>query len=387
MIKNILYTSSDSSPQSGAFLQLLYMTKGISNYGYNSILALHKEGQELFFWSESNKQKVFFFDLPRLKRHQNAVYYLKYLLQNIICIVGLVRLIKRKNIKIVHINEIYDIYAGIASFIAGVPCVWHIRAEPLQWIKWFLSRIVLVFAKKVIVVSKSVQNQVFKKVNGRKVNILYDPGPDLIKFNPEIDGSLVRKEFGIFKDDFLITQVSKLVEQKGHENLIRAAPIVLKSFPNNRFMIVGGQLEGKHHEKYANYIKALPSKLGIKEKVIFTGYREDIQRIISASDIIVHCPMYPDPFPGVVLQGMAVGKPVIASNLGGACEQIEDGISGILIEPSNHNSLASAICSLLKNNEKRQNLGKIAAELVASKYTPDRFFKNLSKIYNEIIRL
>src|SRR5207302_1276722 len=100
---------------------------------------------------------------------------------------------------------------------------------------------------------------------------------------------------------------------KGHDVLLRATPKILSSFPTTRFLFVGGELDGPRHARYAERLRALPRALGVECAVTFAGYRSDIAEIMAAADVVVHCSTYPDPFPGVVLQAMAVGTPVVAS--------------------------------------------------------------------------
>jgi len=384
MKKNILYTTADASPQSGAFHQLIYMSLGIKKQGCRPVLALHKEVEDSSIFYSEKLNRTYFFNLPRPKRRQQPKYYINFINHNFCSIRNLVRLIRKEQIDLVHINEIYDIYAGIASRIARVPTVWHVRADPPLWLRCFLSIIILSLANKVVVVSNSVRERIFGKLGKDKVIVLHDPGPDLSRFHPEVDGAMVRKEFGITNEDYVVTLVAKISERKGHETFIKSIPKVITFFPNTYFLVVGGRLKGKHHEEYEGKLNFLIYKLGINDKVIFTGFRNDIPQIMAASDIILHCSTYPDPFPGVVLQGMAVGKPVIAVNLGGTREQIENGISGILVEPSNPEVLAVTICSLLADRDKRYKLGKVAAEQVFSRFSSAVFFQRLFNIYDKL---
>jgi glycosyltransferase involved in cell wall biosynthesis len=222
-------------------------------------------------------------------------------------------------------------------------------------------------------------------IDTRKITIIHNPGPDPSQFHPGVKGDSIRLEYGINQDTFLITLVGAFHEWKGHEVLLRAAPQVLASFPNTRFMLVGGEINGAGHAEYARRLKALPGELGIQDKVIFTGYRNDIPQIMAASDVVPFCSIVPDPFPGVVLQGMAVGKPVVASNLGGPKEQIEDGISGLLVEPGNSTALADSLCYLLQNEAERKRLGEAAVEQVRSTFSSEIFFQKLSSLYNNVI--
>ena len=106
---------------------------------------------------------------------------------------------------------------------------------------------------------------------------------------------------------------------------------------------------------------------------------------MAAADVITHCATHPDPFPGVVLQGMALGKAVIASDLGGAREQIEDGVSGALVPPGDPSALAEVICSLLKDPDERASLGQAAARRVTSDFTSESFYRQLSHVYRRLI--
>jgi glycosyltransferase involved in cell wall biosynthesis len=106
--------------------------------------------------------------------------------------------------------------------------------------------------------------------------------------------------------------------------------------------IVGGELEAEHHKKCSARLKSLVQELNIEERVVSTEFRSDVPQVMGASDIITHCSTYSDSFPGNVMQGMVVGKPVIASNLGGPKEQIEHGDSGMLVPPNNPEKLAES---------------------------------------------
>ena len=180
--------------------------------------------------------------------------------------------------------------------------------------------------------------------------------------------------------------VAKMVEPKGHEVLIRAVPSVLASFPDAHFAIVGGDVDGIHHERYAARLRRLPVELGIGSAVTFTGYRSDVPQIMAAADIVTHCSTHPDPFPGVVLQGMALGKAVVASEIGGPREQIDDGISGIL-RPSGRLRCARARDRRPAGatRAKRASLGTVAASCVRERFTSDEFYRRLSGAYDDLI--
>jgi glycosyltransferase involved in cell wall biosynthesis len=389
MKPKILYTTSIASPQSGAFRSLLYMSRSIENWGYNPILVLPESSENYAFLTGKDHEQIYFLQLPQARRGRTVGFYTQYILHNPQTVHKLVRIIRRDQISIVHINEIVDIYAALAARMTGVPCVWHVRADLAETprVRWLLPRIVAALAHRIVVVSESVRKNLFEElqVATDKVVVIRDPLFDAERFYPTIDGSATREELGLNDDCFVVGLVGKLVEVKGHEALLRAAPLVLKSFPDTYFVIVGGEVEGKHNVKYAAGLKKLPKDLAIDDRVVLTGYRADVPHIIAACDIVTHCSVYPDPFPGVVLQGMAVGKPVIASNLGGAKEQIEDRVSGLLVNPRNPRALANAIISLLGDPQKRRALGRAAVKRVQSHFTAEAFFEKLARLYDSVL--
>lgn len=387
MKPKVLCTTADASPQSGAFRSLLRTSRGLGAYGYQPILALHRDAADTILLSDEGHKRTFFFDLPRARRGQSIAYYCDYLVNNLRAAYEVSRVVRREEVSVVHVNEVFDVYAALAARIAGVPCVWHVRTDLESFpFRPLLARLISSLANRVITVSRSTRRQVFEipGVSTEKVSVIYNPAPDRTRFHPQVDGARIRKEFDLGPGTFLVLMVAKLVECKGHKTLIRAIPDVLSSFPNTVFMVVGGELDGVHHREYARELKALPAQVGVDRNVCFAGFRRDVPQIMAASDVVVHCSVNPDPFPGVVLQGMSIGVPVIASNLGGAKEQIENQVSGILVEPGDPSTLAEALCSLLQSQEKRSMLGQAGLQRVRGVFSAECYFRSLSRLYDQL---
>jgi glycosyltransferase involved in cell wall biosynthesis len=382
----ILYTTADTSPQSGAFRSLLSMSSDMEGWGYESILVLPDGDRRATLPVGIDPSRLHVAPIPLLQRGRSVPQYADDARKTAATIGRLVAIIRREGVALVHANEILDIYAAMAARIAGVPCVWHIRADfssAPRALAWLFPRVAAALATEIVVVSSSTYEHVFLRhgVASRKVSVIHDPGPDRTVFHPGVDGSAVRRELTTSEDQQLVVLIGKLEEPKGHEVLIRAVPPVLASLPNTRFAIVGGDLDGARHRRYAERIRRLPGRLGVEDAVVLTGYRPDVAEVMAAADVVVHCSTYPDPFPGVVLQGMALGKSVIASDLGGPREQIQDGVSGVLVRPGDPPALAAAIGSLLRNPERRASLGEAAAQRVSSAFSAEAFYSKLSQVY------
>ena len=387
----VLYTSADVDLQGGALRCLFDMGNEIGNWGYRPVLVLSKDQVGSSPKHENGSVRTYALPLPRPKRGKSIGSYLRDIVETARSARRLASIIRRERVSVVHVNEILDVYGGIAARLAGVPCVWHVRADISSWplpLRKLLPRIVARLSSEIIAVSASVEEEVFQRqgVETPKVSVIHDPGPDPSAFRPDLDGAAIRRELGLDDRTGLVVLVAKMVEPKGHEVLIRAVPNVLASFPDAHFLIVGGDLDGSHHQEYAARLRRLPSQLGIGSSVTFAGYRSDIPEIMAAADVVTHCSTHPDPFPGVVLQGMALGKAVVASDIGGPREQIEDGRSGVLVAPGDSAALARAISDLLGDPGKRATLGHCAATRVRDKFTSDLFYRRLSETYGDLIR-
>lgn len=387
----VLYTSADADRQGGALRCLFDIGNEIGNWGFQPIFVLSKEqGGGSSKSLESGSVPIYSLSLPRPKRGRSIVSHIRDIVETLRSARRLANIIRRERVSVVHVNEILDVYGGIAAKIARVPCVWHVRADISSWpfaLRALLPRIVARLSSEIIAVSASVEEEVFRLqgVDTPKVSVIHDPCPDPSAFRQDLSGETFRRELGLDDRAGLVVLVAKMVEPKGHEVLIRAAPDVLASFSNAHFVIVGGDLDGPHHQRYAERLRRLPAELGVEAAVTFTGYRTDIPQIMAAADVVTHCSTHPDPFPGVVLQGMALGKAVVASDIGGPREQIEDGCSGVLVTPGDPAALARAISDLLGDPARRASLGSVAAMRVREKFSSDRFYRRLAEAYGDLI--
>ncbi|MGZ4125434.1 MAG: glycosyltransferase family 4 protein [Actinomycetota bacterium] len=383
----ILYTSADASAQSGAFRCLVDMATEAAVRGHRVLLVVPERPDPSL--GLDVRVRTIVMPLPRPRRGRSLTRYGLDVVDSVRRAFALARIVRRERVDVVHVNEILDVYGGLAARIARVPCVWHVRADMSSWpsaLRRMLPRLVNALATRVVVVSASVRQEVFlaQGVSPRRVRVIHDAGPEPRLFHPGIDGTGVRRALGVAENAPLVVVVSKLVEPKGHHLLIEAAPKILAAFPNARFVIVGGEVDGEHHHRYAERLRRLPTELGIADVVLFAGYRDDVAAVMAAADVVVHPATHPDPFPGVILQAMAVGTAVVAPDAGGAREQVADGVSGRLVPMSDPGSLADAVCELLADADERARIGKSAAERVRTVFSAERFHGELFGLYAEV---
>jgi len=194
-----------------------------------------------------------------------------------------------------------------------------------------------------------------------KVRVVY-PGLDKPRFQELLlrgAATDIRDELGISRDAPLITIVGRLQPGKGQHVLLAAAPRVRARFPTAHFLVVGDALFGLD-AAYPAQLRRLAARLGLGQAVHFLGQRGDVPAILRASTVVVQASVFPEAFGLVVLEGMAAGKPVIATRCGGAAEIIADGVTGILVPPGQPAVLADRLVELLADRERREALGAAA---------------------------
>lgn len=186
------------------------------------------------------------------------------------------------------------------------------------------------------------------------------------------------EEFGIGKDEFVVGTARRLhAEKGGHYDLLQAAALVIKEIPNVRFLIAGdGPLRKELEEAAKN--------LNVDGKIIFTGFRRDIEKIYSIIDIFV-LPSTWEPFGNALVEAMAFGIPCIATKVGGVVEIVVDGETGILVPPEDSRRLARGITYLLQNPIAAKRMGEAGRQRVKNYFVPERLAFEIEQVYSSLL--
>ena len=184
-------------------------------------------------------------------------------------------------------------------------------------------------------------------------------GVDLNEFHPGVDGSGFRAEFGIAEDATVFGLVSMIRGEKGYNHFVNAASKVLEKFPDARFVIAGDG-EPARVEKLRKKIRDMFPRQ--PSPVLLVGYRDDVPKVMAAIDVLV-LPSKQEAQSLVIPQAFATGKPVIASNVGGIPENVQDGVNGFLVSPGDENGLAAAMEKLAASPDLRRRFGAAALDL------------------------
>jgi glycosyltransferase involved in cell wall biosynthesis len=304
----------------------------------------------------------------------------------------LARFIRKHDIDLVHTNSLKaDLIGGIAGRLSLCPVVWHVRDRieddylPRSVVRIFrlLCRVVPSY---VIANSEATLRTI--RPHDVEVESSGVSGKTSISRTIVIhDGTIVppaqevsTKNSGLFR----IGLIGRISPWKGQHIFLQAAAHVFKRFPNARFVIVGAALFGE--DDYDQELKRLPKRLGIEDVVEFAGFRNDIGRVIGELDLVVHASITGEPFGQVIIEGMAAGKPVVATNGGGVPEIVEDGITGILVPMGDARTMAEAICEVLADPARAREMGTRGRQRVENHFTVKLTATKVEAVYCKVLR-
>lgn len=217
----------------------------------------------------------------------------------------------------------------------------------------------------------------------RKIGILkIGLDPALITEVECKDSSELRHELDIDLSNLNVAVLGQLYRPKGQHFAIEALSRVYEEFPNIRLYLVGDHVI-EEYRPYKAELESLINQYGLSKHVYFTGWRKDALEIVSLMDIVIH-PSLAEGFGRAVLESMALGKPVIASSVGGLREAIEDGCNGYLVSPGDVEAIVLRWRELLSNPELRQTLGQEARRTVFDDYLIDDKVKRLAEIWSDM---
>jgi glycosyltransferase involved in cell wall biosynthesis len=366
---NILYLHNESI-MGGAEISLLNLVKRLNKELFIPHFACSKEGP---FIGELREIKISpdFVQFPGI-RWPNPVRIST-------TIRDLINIIKKKQIDLIHSNQPRsNLFGAIAAKIKNVPIVWHERC--LEKGRFDSDNILSFLPDRIICNSNAVRNRFTKEKKHTKIKTILN-GVDLVEFDPETNGSVIRKEFNIDEDELIIGTIGRIDPKKGYECFLESARIILHDVKNVRFLVVGGAFNNPSLEK-SLYEMSVEKEIG--NKTIFTGFRRDIPQLLASMDVVV-LPSEIDACSRVLFESMAMQKPLVAINAGGTPEVVQDGITGFLVKQKDPSDMARCIMKLLHNKSLSEQYGKAGRKRVEEMFTIERNIKETETVYLELL--
>jgi glycosyltransferase involved in cell wall biosynthesis len=215
-------------------------------------------------------------------------------------------------------------------------------------------------------------------VRDGQAGVIYN-GVDLERFQLSIGRDATRKKLEISSDALVLTIVANLIPYKGHADLIDALGFAANEMPAGWQLLLVGRDDG-----IGSQLRARAVSKGLDRSIRFLGARADIADILKASDIGI-LSSHEEGFSNALLEGMAAGLPMIATDVGGNREALEDGVSGIIVPAQDPRRLAAAILRLAKDADLRKRFGTAACERVSQKFTLESCVRSYDLFYRELL--
>jgi glycosyltransferase involved in cell wall biosynthesis len=346
---------------------------GITTYILRLIKPLSKLGVETFVLTSDGEC------IPQFEERGAKIFRLPIRTKSVldprlyIALPKLKAIIRENKIDMIHAHtRVTQVMAHCMNRQIGIPVVTTCHG----FYKRRLGRILLpAWGDCVIAISQSVAEHLERdfKVPAQKIHVVNN-AVDMVEIDEAYskhDAKDAKASFGFKEDDFVVGSISRLVSDKGHEYLIRAIDHLEKDFPNLKLLIVG---DGP----YRFQLRKLVRELGLEDQVLFTGNVKDVTRPLAALDLFALPATWREGFGLSIVEAMTCRKPVIVSNIWALNTLIQNQVTGILIEPKQVKPLANAIADLIRNPDKRKNIGEDSRKMVREHF-------NIGRMANEIV--
>jgi glycosyltransferase involved in cell wall biosynthesis len=322
-------------------------------------------------------------------------------------IIRLASLFRRERFDVVHTHLFHSMLMGrIAAWLADVPVRLTMVANPRHFdvpaARW-IDRSTC-WMDTALIASCEYTRTHYRAlgVNESRIILIYY-GPDASRFDPQSVAPVdLRQEYGWGPETRLIGNVAHfyadaglsrwLPDQagsavvkgfKGQEEIIRAARLVHAEFPEARFLLIGAA-RGEGSGRFQEQMCALVRQLGLEGLVVFPGYRTDVPGILRALDVSVQAARVENV--GGTVESLLMECPTVATRVGGMVDSVQDGVTGVLVEPGNPASLAQGIMRLLRDPREARRLGKAGRALMLPRFTLSRTVADLDQLYREALR-
>ncbi|MES2003069.1 MAG: glycosyltransferase family 4 protein [Bacteroidota bacterium] len=370
----ILHGSSDLY---GASKILLVTVRMLRKKGFHPIIVLTEPGP-LSNALESEGFETVYMRLGILRRKYKTIPGMVNRFITIRkAIAALKKLVREKNTQLIYSNTTAVLAGAFAAKATGIRHVWHIHEiiEQPKWLFYLLGNMVNRYSTRVIVVSEAVKKSWGRYVSAEKMARVYNG----IEYAPyQQPSSKLREELGLDEQTIVIGMIGRVHHWKGQEYFVEIASQLAKQYKSVHFVMIGDVFPG--YEYLYKSLAKQKKEAGIESLVTDLGYRTDVATLLQGFDIFVLPSTLPDPFPTVILEAMAAGKPVVATRHGGAMEMIDESVTGFLM-PVNDAEKASMIIGKLVNDKAlRLQMGQAGRQKVLSQYSLEAFEQEMIKV-------
>jgi len=292
-------------------------------------------------------------------------------------IIKITRVCLKKDIQVIIANSGREYWpAALAAHIARTKIVFirHQMDRLKRTTCWLANN----YVDRVVAVSGAVKDALIESgVSREKIDVIYN-SIALGRFSPDrVNRDAVRRDLGISGDNIVIGTAGKLNRGKGVFDLLSAVQRLVETYPNVRLIFVGDGPERTKLEQEAR-------RLSMHDKVIFPGVRDDMERMYAAMDIFILPSTCREAFGMVLIEAMAMGKPVIATPMGGIPEIIHDDVNGILVPPHDPHAIAQALARYIEDGKFSRRVALEGRTLVEQKFSDKAMGDNFENVLKNL---
>lgn len=361
--KTILYLSTSSGP-GGAERVISNLSASLDPSRYRAVLCLFRPG---WIQAHTESRGVRTYVIPT-----HGMFDWRWMLR-------FRRLLKDEHVDVIHAHEFdANVQGTFVATLSGIPLVATVHGKNYFWEK-FRRRLAYRWVSRratMVAVSENLKHFIVEKVgvDSRDVRVVYN-GVDVLPPCDPADVDQCRKELDLSAGNQIVGVVGNLYPVKGHQYLIAAIPAILAKCPKTTFVFAGrGQLEAE--------LKAQAHQLGVDGHVRFLGLRQDIPRILALLDVFV-LPSLSEGLSMAILEAMVAGKPVVATDVGGNPELVEDGATGYLVPSQNSQALADRVIALLMEQGRSLQFGKAGQLHARGQFSLQTMVQNYQTLYEQ----
>ena len=311
-------------------------------------------------------------------------------LRNTLALIRVARLAHKRSVSLIHCNDGAALYlAAIARLLHGIPVMFHVR-----WFEIGIRKTLVFFAArhwvdKIVTNSGAVREFVRKELPSTKneISVIYNAiNTDI--FTPSLPKHALREELQLPEETMIVGMVGRFIGWKNHALFIKMVKRLRDKGNAYAFCLIGAA-QFKSYTPHADALRRSLHELihreGLERSIHLLGYRPDIERAIAGLDVLV-CPSENEPFGRVVIEAMACGVPVVASNSGGIPEIITDGESGLLVPVNDEHALAEAVKRLLNDKKLFTNISHNGRASVESRFALKHLRQSVAREYDELLK-
>lgn len=370
-------------PHNGA----LRLSPVLESYGVKTTVLLPKSQGNAKERLRAGGVEVVDMALHRLRATVHPLEHLRFGLRFLPEVQAIRRMIRERNVNIVQVGGLVNPHAAIAAKLEGVPVVWQLLdTRPPMALRRLIMPLVARLADSVMYAGGELITVHPGADRLKDRNFVFFPPVDVSLFRPDsADKKSARLELGIPAGTPVVGMVANVNPQKGHEYFIRAAALIRRERPEARFLVVGAFHET--HTRYGERVRDLARELGVLDATVFTGSRDDVQRMFQAMDVsLITSVPHSEGTTTTAMESMACGVPVVATDVGAVAEVVDDGVTGHVVPPLDPEAIAEATLRLLRDPDQRERMGRAGRQAAVERFSVERCAETHLRAYDYALR-